>query len=303
VELKTRAYAQNPKDKQLTADLADSLSWLASAHMQQGKLVQAEALYARGLALLQTLHQAYPNEVSWVNELAATWSHQSDLKQARGQLSGAYDDARQAHALLQTIVERDQSNRNWQRNLYIAELRMFDTDTQPRPPAQAWARLEQLQTHFSELSKLEPKHLNLQTLVAKVRQRKAAMLLQQRQTSAAADELAPALEKLQQLHASAPSDQFILTALTEALLLKADLDNVLARTGAQSSCEAVRALLHPLISDSSDFHLLAPWVKAHTCMDQGEQVSHIKKQLESMPYRDPAYLQYLSNHQPKKANS
>ncbi|MFS2008173.1 winged helix-turn-helix domain-containing protein [Duganella sp. CT11-25] len=302
VELKTRAHEQKPKDKQITADLADSLSWLASAQMQQGKLAQAEALYSRGLTLLEALHETYPNEVSWVNELAATWSHQSDLRQARGQLTDAYAHAQQAHSLLQAIVEKDRSNRNWQRNLYIAELRMFDTDTKPRTPFQALAHLEQLQGRFAELSRLEPKHLNLQTLVAMVQQRKASVLLQQRQADAAAKELQPALNKLQQLHDAVPADQVILNALSDALLLNADLGGLQADATALSHCDAVRTLLRPLISDSSDFHLLAPWVKANVCMDQSEQVGHIKKQLEAMSYRDAAYLQYLSTHQPKKAN-
>lgn len=303
VDLKSRAYAQKPKDKQIKADLADSLSWLASARMQQGQLAQAETLYARAMTLLRALHETYPKEASWVNKLAATWSHQSDLKQARGQLADAYDDALQAQALLQTIVEKDPSNRNWQRNMYIAELRVLDTDTQPRPPAQTLARLDQLQGHFSELSGLEPKRLNLQTLVAMMQQRKAAVLIAQRKADAAAKELQPSLDKLQQLHAAVPADQFILNALSDALLLNADLAALRADASAASHCDAVRTLLRPLVNDSSDFHLLAPWVKAHACMDQSEQVGHIRKQLDAMPYRDAAYLQYLSTHQAKKANS
>ena len=303
VELKTRAHAQTPKDKQLTSDLADSLSWLASARMQQGKLAEAEALYSRGLVLLETLHQNYPNEPAWVNELAATWSHQSDLKQARGLLSGAYEDAQRAHALLQVIADKDPSNRAWQRNLYIAELRMFDTDTRPRTHAQAMAHLEQLGGRFAELSNLEPKRINLQTLVAMVQQRKANELTQQRQYEAASKQLQPAIDKLQQLHHAVPSDQVILKALSDALLLNADLSALRVDAGARHHCDAVRTLLRPVINDSADFLLLAPWVKAHACMDQIEQVSQVKKQLDAMPYRDAAYLQYMSTHQPKKAKS
>ena len=302
VDLKTRAHAQKPKDKQLTADLADSLSWLASAQMQQGKLERAESLYARSLALLQQLHEAYPDDITWLNELASTWSHQSDLKKARGQLAGAHNDARQAHALFTKIVEKDGSNRKWQRNLYIAELRMFDTDTKPRASAQALSILEQLQGNFAQLSLLEPTHLNLQTLVAKVQYRKATVLNEQRQTDAASIALQPAIKKLHELHATAPSDQGILGVLTDALLLNADLRRVRADADAFRQCETVRTLLRPLVGNSSDFRLLAPWVAAHACLNQNEQVERTKKQLEAMPYRDVSYLQYLSTHPPKKAN-
>ncbi|MFS2137506.1 winged helix-turn-helix domain-containing protein [Duganella sp. Dugasp56] len=303
VELKSRAHAQKPQDKQIIADLADSLSWLASAEMQQGKLPQAEALYVRGLALLQTLHDTYPNDVSWVNQLAAGWSHQSDLLQARGQLDAAYNAAQNAHELLRTIVAKDLSNKNWQRNLYIAELRMFDTDTRKRTPAQALAQLEQLQIHSSELSRLEPKRLNLQALVAVVQLRKATQLLQQGQTSSAASVLQPALDKLRELHTAVPAEQVFLNALNDALLLNADLRAQQDDASARESCAEVRALLRPLVSGSSDFHLLAPWAKAHACLDQSEHVGAVKKQLEAMPYRDVTYLYYLSTHPAKKANS
>jgi tetratricopeptide (TPR) repeat protein len=303
VDLKARAHAQKPKDKQLTADLADSLSWLASAQMQQGRLERAESLYARSVALLQQLHEAYPDDMTWVNELASTWSHQSDLKKALGQLAGAHDDARLAHALFTKIVEKDKSNRKWQRNLYTAELRMFDTDTKPPAPEQALSRLEQLQENFSQLSLLEPTHLNLQTLVAKVQYRKAVVLHERRQADAASSELQPALNKLRQLHATVPSDRLILGALIDALLLNADLGRMRAESDALNHCDTVRTLLRPLVSGSSDFLLLAPWVAAHACLNQSEQVERAKKQLETMQYRDLSYLQYLSTHQPKKANS
>ncbi|USX24769.1 winged helix-turn-helix domain-containing protein [Oxalobacteraceae bacterium OTU3CINTB1] len=303
VQLKSRAHGQKPQDKQITADLADSLSWLASANMQQGRLADAEAMYARGLKLLQELHRAYPDDIVWINELAAAWSHQSDLKQARGQLVGAYDDARQAHALRMKIVEKDRSNRTWQRNLYIAELRMFDTDTKLRSPALALSRLEQLHGNVAELSSLEPKHLNLQTLIAKIQYRKAVVFFQQRKADNASIVLQPTLKKLLELHTASPSDRLILITLTDALLLNADLAHLRADGDALSHCDTVRTLLHPLVGTTTDFLLLAPWVKAHACLNQSVRVERTMKQLEAMQYRDAAYLQYLSTHPPKKATS
>ena len=150
---------------------------------------------------------------------------------------------------------------------------------------------------------LEPTHLNLQTLVAKVQYRKAIVLHERRQADAASSTLQPALNKLLQLHATVPSDRLILGALIDALLLNADLGHMRAESGALGHCDTVRTLLRPLVSGSSDFLLLAPWVAAHACLNQSEQVERAKKQLEGMPYRDVSYLQYLSTHPPKKANS
>nr|WP_166454641.1 winged helix-turn-helix domain-containing protein [Duganella rivi] len=302
VEFKTRAYMKTPADKQLTVDLADSLSWQATAQVQLGQLMQAESLYGRALKLLQTLHATYPEDTLWGNQLAGAWSRQSELKQANGDIAGSYHDAQQAFALLKSMVEKDPSNHNWQRKMYIAELRVLDTDRE-QTVAQSFSHLEKLEQIFSDLIKLEPKRLNLQVMLALVQQRKAALLMKQRQFATALQSLRPTVEKLKQLGTAAPADITIRDATIDALLLNADLAAVQNDSTASLHCEAVRDLLRPLVKDSNDFQLLAPWVKAHACLGQMEQVQQIKKQLDAMPYRDAAYLYYLSTHPAKKATS
>lgn len=303
VSLKTRAYGPAPQDKQQAADLADSLSWQASALVQLGKLMEAEALYARQLTLLQTLHTRYPDETLWVKELAAAWSHQSELKQAHGDLATSHDDALQAHRLLQASVEKDPSNRNWQRSLYVAELRLIDTEITPPASSRALARLDQLQQRFEELSRLEPKKPTLQVLIARIQQNKAALLLRERRAKDAAAQLRPAVDKLRQLHEAKPSDPYTRTALINALLLNADLASLQDDPIAGTHCEAVRMVLQPLIKGSTDFRLLAPWTQAHSCLNQAAAATSTRRLLEVMQYRDPAYLQYLSTHPLKKATS
>jgi DNA-binding winged helix-turn-helix (wHTH) protein/tetratricopeptide (TPR) repeat protein len=302
VELKLRAYTKSPKDKQLAADLADSLSWQASAQIQLGQLAQAQSLYERELALLQTLHHTYPTETLWVNRLSSAWSHQFELRLAKGDLQTSHDNIQQAHALLQTIVEKDPSNRTWQRNMYIAELGIVEIESRIQPSSRTLTELDRLQQRFTELSKLEPKKLNLQMLVADVLQRKAAIQLREHKSVEASVNLLSAVDKLQQLHVTAPTDQVILRTLVDALLLKAEVEGQDASI-AYSSCETVRTALRPLVKESADFHVLAPWVKAHACLGQSEQVSHVRRQLEMMSYRDPSYLHYLSTHPLKKASS
>jgi tetratricopeptide (TPR) repeat protein len=302
VTLKNQAFAKTPQDKQLAADLADSLSWQASAQVQLGQLADAEALCDRALTLSQALHATYPEDALWVTHLAGVWSRKSELKQTRGDLVGSNHDAQQAFILLRSIAEKDPSNRNWQRKAYIAELRAVDTDKEQKL-AQTFSHLEKLQQVFDELSRQEPKNLNRQVTVAIVQQRKAGILMQQSQPVAAAEVLQPAVDKLRQLNAAAPADITIRDAMIDALLLAADLGSMRKDPTALAHCEAVRTILRPLINGSANFQLLAPWVKAHACLNQSEQVSHIKKQLEEMPYRDAAYLHYLSTHPPKKASS
>ena len=302
VELKTRSFAKTPKDKQLAADLADSLSWQATAQVRFGRLTEAETLYRRALKLLESLNATYPEDTLWVDQLAGAWSRQSELKQARGDSSGSHYDAKQAFTLLKRMVEKDPSNRNWQRKMYIAELRVVDTDRE-QTPLQSLNHLEKLQQIFAELSKLEPKTINRQVTVAVVQQRRAMILMQQLEPVAAAEILQPALAKLKQLSADAPADITIREAFIDALLLNADLSTMQKHANPLQHCETVRTLLRPLVVGSADFVLLSPWVKAHACLNQNEEAAPVKKQLEAMPYRDAAYLHYLSTHPPKKATS
>ena len=302
VALKTRAYAKTPNEKQLAADLADSLSWQASAQMRLGELVQSESLYQRALAILESLHKAHPEDTLWIEQLAGVWSRQSELKQARGDLSGSFGDAQTAFSLSQKMAESDPGNLDWRRKMYVAELRLIDTELEQKP-APLLNRLEKLLLLVTEMSNPQPPSVNLQILVAKLNQKKAALLMQQSQLMLASQSLEPALGKLTQLSATSPADVTIRAATIDALLLAADLRSLQQEPNALKQCESVRAMLVQSITGSSDFQLLVPWVKAHACLNQTDQVRNVKKQLEAMSYRDVNYLRYLSTHPAKKATS
>ena len=140
-------------------------------------------------------------------------------------------------------------------------------------------------------------------MLAVVKQRKAALLMQQQQLTLAAETLLPAVNTLKQLNSISPRDITIREATIDALLLSADLSAMQNDPNSASHCESARTLLRPLIVGSTDFQLLAAWVKAHACLNQSDQVIHVKKQLEMMSYRDATYLRYISTHPQKKVNS
>ena len=303
VELKQLAYAKTPTNKRLGADLANSLSWQARAQMQLGKLERAETLGLRELILLQSLYETYPSETLWANRLSSAWSHQSEIKQARGDVNGSREAANRAYAILRSIVEKDPSNRNWQRNLYIAELRTIETGDEQQKPSLIIARLDELQRNFTELSALDPKKLNLQVMLTRVQQRKATIYLRERNHAAAQANIEPALDKLQFLYRTSPADTVIRNGLVNALLVNAELHEGQNTGEAHRQCEAVLSLLGPLIKDSADFRVMAPWVQACACLGEDERAAPVRRQLQEMSYRDPSYLRHLLTHPTKKASS
>nr|WP_315398839.1 winged helix-turn-helix domain-containing protein [uncultured Duganella sp.] len=298
VNLKKKALARKPNDKQLSADLADSISWQATAHMQLGKLALAEELYAAQLELLRALHNSYPDETLWVKELAVAWSRQSELKQARGDLVASNHAANQAYRLHSESADKDPSNRNWQRLKYSAELQVFDTEKKEQSPEQLIPRLNKLQTALEDLSRLEPKKINLQLTLQGIRYRKAKILQDSKQTALAQQELKPALVRLNQIYHANPNDQIARNSWLNALLLSADMAE--SPGSRNSDCQTIINTLQPLLKNSADFTLLAPWVKANICLNRINEANAGKTQLEVISYRDPIYLHYLSTHPLKK---
>lgn len=300
VELKSKAYAAKPKDKELALELADSLSWQASTKMQVGELAAADALYNRQLELLQELQRLDPDNTILLKKLADAWSRRSDLKQAQGDISASHENAKQSLQIYSSAVKKDPSNQRTLQFMHIAELRVFNTDTSIIRPDNAFTKLETLQSAFSEHSKLEPKKSALKVHLAGIHQRKAEWAIRSGNLSLAIKEIDLVMEILGKLHSAAPGDKLVTNAWIDALLLRADLrpnsDN-----GSSSDCEIARDSLQPSINNTADFKVLSRWVQVNACLNQGHISTASKKQLEAMSYRDPAYLNYISTHPLKKA--
>lgn len=82
-------------------------------------------------------------------------------------------------------------------------------------------------------------------------------------------------------------------ALVEALLLKSALEQAGGLPGeALDACQSAQALLQPAAA-SRDYHVLAPWVRAHVCAGKDQQVSQQRALLWKLAYRDPVYMRYV----------
>jgi DNA-binding winged helix-turn-helix (wHTH) protein len=300
VDLKSKAYANKPHDRELALALADSLSWQASAQMQAGELAAAEALCSRQLSLLKQLQAADPADINLAKKLADAWSRRSDLKQAQGDLVASHDNAQQSLVHYSTAVKLDPSNQRALQFMHIAELRVLDTDLNIKRPDQALARLSSLQLSFLEHSRLEPKKTALKVHLAVIHQRKAEWARRSGDHALATKEMNLSMDILQTVHASSPKDKLVLNAWIDALLLRADL-NPVPHGELSVDCDTARAALLPLIGTTSDYKVLSRWVQANVCLNQAMNVDSSENRLDAMGYREPGYLRYVSTHPLKKA--
>ncbi|HEX8610830.1 MAG TPA: winged helix-turn-helix domain-containing protein [Telluria sp.] len=295
VSLKTRALAQTPANRSLGADLANSLSWLASAQAKLGRLELAMALYQRELQLIRPLLEAEPANALWRQRLAFAFWHQADLHLARGNNTRAKADYLQAEALLQEVVTQDPSNRSWQSALYTVQLRLVDLRDPHDKPDATLAALDLLHQRLSALVALEPKKLNLRRLLAVSQQSQARILDSQGRHAAAAALLAQALASLETLHAGAPADQPIRESLAALLLARAGFERGHGQGDvARQACLRVRAILAPMAAQSTDYTLLAPWVRAHHCTGEDAIVSTFQNRLKEIGYLESNYVHHMS---------
>ena len=109
-------------------------------------------------------------------------------------------------------------------------------------------------------------------------------------------ELILAKSSLIHLHRISPSDKFVTYAWADALILAAEFSETSDDTIAD--CSAVRAVLAPNISQSSDFNLLSRWVKTSYCLDKKSEAVDAEQKLKSINYKDPTYINFISSHAP-----
>jgi hypothetical protein len=306
VELKRKALAHKGKDPALVADLADSLSWLASTKEQLGELDAAMELYGRSQALLLPLHRAGPGDGLWSHRYAFALWHQAELQLALGHDEAAVGSLRQAAGLLRELARRDPSNRSWQMDADNLELKLIELGTGAAPAAAAaaaLARLDALHKAFAAHAAVEPKNASPARLAAASLAAGAALHLRAGRPDAARAALGPAIAALERLVASPAADARLRDALAGARLQEAAIADAAGdRPGAIAACRRVRDLLAPDAAASTDFHLLSAWVLAHHCLGEAGRASAQQQRLAAIGYRDSGYLQTISSTTARKGN-
>ncbi|WP_426197358.1 winged helix-turn-helix domain-containing protein [Massilia sp. DWR3-1-1] len=291
VALKTTLLAQAPNNDKLAADLANSLSWQASAQAKLGKLDAARELYQREVGIMRKLHEASPANAGWTQRYGFALSHQGEMNEALGLRMLARDDYAHAATLLRTIVNRDASNVDLLTRLQTIEVMRFGVSDDSGATSAGWT---DLQEQLDKSAEREPAKPKLARLAAAARVRQAEMKVRSGQFASATQILAPGLHTLEALNAKMPADQAIAKAYAEALLIKAELISDV--NAGRELCRKARDVLEPANPRAGDYTVLVPWVQASICAGYGAQISTQLKQLESMKYQEPHFVTYLANH-------
>lgn len=299
IALKRQALSRRPGDHALQADLADSLSWLGSARLEDGALREALDLFNQEQAQLTALRTAAPTELIWAYRLVIAMQRHALLLSATGNNSAAADELQANVALAQGLTQRDPTNRLWQKEWLNVEALAAEVQADLGDLPHALNQQTAMADALAQLTTSDPTNLRAMlieaanltnlgdTLLRLGRPRESAQMLQKAlEEMRGASGRAKAAKELQQKVARA------LVGLAQARLALGD------RTAALDACHEAITTLQPLVlPDAHNYKTQDLWVRAHICVGEGATVAATKEWLARIGYRQAGYLRFLSQPQ------
>lgn len=296
MKLKSEALKKNPGDDTLIIAYANSLSWLASTKARLGLLQEAINLYEKEENLLRPFQSKKSSNTLAIQRLAFALTNQAEIYLAIGNQNKAKDFFGESKSLLKTLTLIDSTNRAWQAN-YFATWLSLERASMHQASLGKLETAKTLYNNLEALSQLDPKKEELIRHSTKSLTHKANINLALNKIDDAENDISQAIEKLNKINKPARGDARILAIQAEALLLKAEIQRAARQHKEyQNSCKAVQAILTPTIETTTDYFLLAPFVRSHACTGTIEKAKSQQMKLERISYREPSYFNYISTH-------
>jgi DNA-binding winged helix-turn-helix (wHTH) protein/tetratricopeptide (TPR) repeat protein len=299
IALKRRALSRRPGDHVLQADLADSLSWLGSARLENGELREAIELFNQEQAELTALRAAAPTELIWTYRLVGAVQRHALLLSATGNDSAAADELRPIVVLAQALTQHDPSNRLWQKELLNVEVLGAAVQTNLGDLPQALNLQIAIATDLARLTTLDPANLTGMLIEAANLTNLAETLLRMGRPREAAERLQKALDAIRRGTGQARGPREFQQKVARSLVGLAEVRVALGeRAAALEACREAITTLQPLIRlDAHNYETQDLWVRAHICVGEGDKVAATRQWLAQIGYRQAGYLRFLSQQQ------
>ncbi len=295
IALKERALGHVHDPKMMTAELADSYSWLASARQSLGELQAAEQLYEKEMDAIQWLRSRFPGESLWINRHGRALQHRAAIALAQGMDDSALRDYEEAQRLLKQIAEQDRNNSAWQVELANIEQHRLKILARRLHGREVLPKLVQVHTTLEAMLRLNPKNAGWIGSEAVARSHMAAAHLRMGNIRSARQQTDIALASLQELYASAPFNLHVRLSLISTLLLSAKIHHTerdIKKT--MSTCSQIHGMMENDIKNSRNYQLLDPWVRVNTCLSNHAAAELAAKRLREIGYRDSSYIAFIT---------
>lgn len=297
IALKRKALLQRPADRDLQANLADSLSWLARAKQATGDLQGAVDLYDQQQREIEALRSTAKGDALWTYRLAIAYHRKAYVLHDLGLDAQALEHYRTAQQLLNEVLHQEPGNRLWERFLLSTQVEMARIGLEQGLHTADLQQLGALRDKIASLIRLDPKHGATLLLAANAQHATALAFLQLGRYDEATRHIDEAKQQLAILTGRSAHEVEPLQAMANTLLTEAAIADLQGQRDAKTqACQKAVATLEGVATHSNNVGTLNPWVRAHVCLGKAQQVTEQKIWLNKIGYRQVAYLKFISTH-------
>jgi DNA-binding winged helix-turn-helix (wHTH) protein/tetratricopeptide (TPR) repeat protein len=301
VSLGSQVFERSNHDPVKGNSLANMLLGFGNATDRRGRLLESQRTVSKATELLRTLLLAAPEDAKLQTRLASALRNKAVLNTALGQDHEALAALEEAARLLGRLSDLDPTNQPNRQQLLYVRLNMVDLKSYAQTTTALLAELKEIQESANQLRNFDSDEFRI--FLGLLPYWEANLLTRMGRLAEAENDVVKAIGLLEGLKAKPGIDKQILyrTSVASAYLGLGRLQqlkrNVVAE---QQACSVAFNTLSDKVSNSTDFRLLDPWIRANVCLGKADAVTRDRDILKSMAYRKTAFLQYLPPHLQKE---
>ncbi|MGO4891351.1 nSTAND1 domain-containing NTPase [Flavobacterium sp. W21_SRS_FM6] len=272
--LKKQALKHHPDGEDLQIDIADTLSWLGRIELHFGSLTSSLQYTQQGQAILEQQLNASPDNARIIELLVLSNIAQANIFNFKHTNKQALDKLTIAENLLNKALKQDQNNHYWHSDLL--RIRLFKAAINAKLSKQSGNLLSNAYELTETILNSQPMSLEFFVLAIDYFQIKEQWQESEKYILRALKELS--LEKKQLI--TGPDE---IRVLADFSLLEAkQLFQQNKKEQAYNLCKEVIQRLSPLLNRSQSPYFLSPYVQAHSCIGQPNNVNNELKILQRM---------------------
>jgi len=297
ISLKSRALARKPDDSRLSGDLANSLSWAATASTDLGRLQSAVELSAQELAIAKKLYAEMPGEQLWGKRFALATEHKANIDEILGQDALAISEGQEAVRVFDQMIKMEPENRTWQGWRAHAEMEVQSRLLRRDAAQSVLTALLSSAEKIAALRKSDPHQLDWAQTDAMLHVQLADANFRIRHYPEAREAVLHAQAVLEQLYQENRSELWTHEALARARLMRAQIERATGDAEvARGECKAAFTLLDQDAKARVNTRAVATWVSAGVCLGEKDAVAEAETWLAHIGFRDATYLASLTHN-------
>ncbi len=262
-------------DPTLEMDLADSMSWLGTLELWQGRPQSAKKIFAESAARVAKARAQRPDNGGWAYRESILRRWVAEAAAASGQRDDALREISSNIAILRRLLDQDPSNLQWRFNLIVGELVDLDIRSEQLAPSALLERLQGLAIRMDEIERVSHGAGAARRLEFRARldTMLAATLKKQGRNALAEQTLAKSVSALSSALAARPTEIRLVVPFVHAQLMRTRLihENSHADQGERVAiCQDIINMVEkmsPLIG--VHLKITSDWVEAQSCLGNG----------------------------------